>query len=556
MERAYFNNIQNEIVSRLSNATKEVLVAVAWFTNESIFEEILKCLSRHVSVTLVLINDAINRNELGLDFSKYISSGGILYFSNDVKVHHKFCLIDEILITGSYNWTYYAETYNAENIIISDNANLVEGYQKEFERLLSICERVTKYEALKLDNISKEELYKDYDYLCNDLLLKGERYGKIVTEINKKRNIYLNLESKKLRKNCIDEDIKLDSRGIPFLKKSRKITKSIRRLVNLSIECVPNGRPNYGRKYVHALYISNDIWEENVWVDIFDSEYVEFVTHYFHKKDGGVLDDNSKLPSIPVEIYDPASPQFHFKHICYTFYVFGDDKGRKMKIGKNGRVLEENGKPYIFKHFHTLIRYNEILNDYVEFKSMTELCHLIIKSLFIPNVPNDNDFIWDYLCPTGTFRASIDDFEVICREVEGVSFPNATISSNQIKEELINCPEGVWLLKSGGQILACSYGIYVNLYNSGGISSSDSNGDWYYIRRLKKSLVSSNENVLEKLLTDIVSNLKNEGRKGVLYKCSQKSIEWISFFENYGFKKENLSGLDSNFCIMRLNFTI
>lgn len=96
----------------------------------------------------------------------------------------------------------------------------------------------------------------------------------------------------------------------------------------------------------------------------------------------------------------------------------------------------------------------------------------------------------------------------------------------------------------------------MNLYNSGGISSSDSNGDWYYIRRLKKSLVSSNENVLEKLLTDIVSNLKNEGRKGVLYKCSQKSIEWISFFENYGFKKENLSGLDSNFCILRLNFTI
>lgn len=51
-------------------------------------------------------------------------------------MHHKFCVIDDkIAITGSYNWTYYAETRNVENIIISDNPEIVNGYASEFQRL-------------------------------------------------------------------------------------------------------------------------------------------------------------------------------------------------------------------------------------------------------------------------------------------------------------------------------------------------------------------------------------------------------------------------------------
>ena len=51
-------------------------------------------------------------------------------------MHNKFCIFDgSILITGSYNWTYSAESRNAENIIITDEENVCEDYTKYFSDL-------------------------------------------------------------------------------------------------------------------------------------------------------------------------------------------------------------------------------------------------------------------------------------------------------------------------------------------------------------------------------------------------------------------------------------
>ncbi len=69
MLEAYFNNIEQQIIRYLSVAEKQVFVAVAWFTNETLYEEVLKCLQRGVSVTVLLLDDYINRNDLALDFS-------------------------------------------------------------------------------------------------------------------------------------------------------------------------------------------------------------------------------------------------------------------------------------------------------------------------------------------------------------------------------------------------------------------------------------------------------------------------------------------------------
>lgn len=72
MIEAYFSNIERQIIKKLSVAEHQVLVAVAWFTNEVLFEELLKCLRRGVSVSLIIMDDYINRNELALDFTKFI----------------------------------------------------------------------------------------------------------------------------------------------------------------------------------------------------------------------------------------------------------------------------------------------------------------------------------------------------------------------------------------------------------------------------------------------------------------------------------------------------
>lgn len=51
-------------------------------------------------------------------------------------MHHKFAIFDQgLLLTGSYNWTLSASRNNQENIIVSNDANLLRAFTREFERL-------------------------------------------------------------------------------------------------------------------------------------------------------------------------------------------------------------------------------------------------------------------------------------------------------------------------------------------------------------------------------------------------------------------------------------
>ena len=140
MEKAYFCKIRSEIIPYLQQAKEEVVIAMAWFTSGELFQELLNCLERKVKVELVLLDNATNFMYYAPDFNQLISSGGILHIARveDGFMHHKFCVIDnKTVITGSYNWTYYAETRNIENIIITDNQEVVKLYKDEFKSLAS-----------------------------------------------------------------------------------------------------------------------------------------------------------------------------------------------------------------------------------------------------------------------------------------------------------------------------------------------------------------------------------------------------------------------------------
>ena len=137
MEQAYFKNIKREIIPYLNDAKQEVVVAMAWFTSDDLFQALIGCLGRNVSVELVLLDNASNFMYYAPDFNEFIKAGGILHIAKPEYgfMHHKFCVIDnEIVVTGSYNWTYYAETRNIENILISDQKEIIDligGWLKE-----------------------------------------------------------------------------------------------------------------------------------------------------------------------------------------------------------------------------------------------------------------------------------------------------------------------------------------------------------------------------------------------------------------------------------------
>jgi len=87
---------------------------------------------------------AVAPEGFGCEFSQFISRGGNLNLSEvENPMHNKYCIIDnEILINGSYNWTYYAETKNEENVIIFDNCpDLIAAFTNDFNRLKNITKK-------------------------------------------------------------------------------------------------------------------------------------------------------------------------------------------------------------------------------------------------------------------------------------------------------------------------------------------------------------------------------------------------------------------------------
>lgn len=149
---AFFSNIRIEILSLLEHAKEEVLIAMAWFTNRELLNGTIQCLRRGVKVKLVLLDDIINHCDFGADFNLFIAeknSEFYLYPPSMKFMHHKFCVIDgKTLITGSYNWTNYAESRNLENIVVSDDSSLISSYTACFNNMIRDLQQAKTFEIV------------------------------------------------------------------------------------------------------------------------------------------------------------------------------------------------------------------------------------------------------------------------------------------------------------------------------------------------------------------------------------------------------------------------
>ena len=182
MNKALFERIEETILIELGKAKKNIKIAVAWFTNPKFFNLILDKQKKGINIQILLADDIINFKNSELNFQKLIDSKGSIRISRFPKLmHHKFCLIDnEILITGSYNWTISAEIRNIENILLLDEKNLVHTFQKEFynqwqkaEEVLSIIK--TEFREHKNEFInSNTDTEININTSENDSLLEGE----------------------------------------------------------------------------------------------------------------------------------------------------------------------------------------------------------------------------------------------------------------------------------------------------------------------------------------------------------------------------------------------
>lgn len=177
MVAAHFKNIRQNILDCLDDANNEILVAVYWFTNQELFEKLCEKKKAGLTVELIVHNDFINNRELGLNFQNFIDLGGQFFFSDsDNPMHNKFCVIDnKTLINGSYNWTYFAENKNSENILtVKDEQLTVSAFRDEFANLKKQLKKVEKISKLTKFEVDEFNGLSARDYLANDIIYEAK----------------------------------------------------------------------------------------------------------------------------------------------------------------------------------------------------------------------------------------------------------------------------------------------------------------------------------------------------------------------------------------------
>lgn len=182
----YFDNIEEIVLRNIISARTTIYVCMAWFTNFNIFKAIRHKLEEGIKVVILINNDLINNGGYCLNFNELINKGLELHLAEYPElIHHKFCIVDEqLLMTGSYNWTFFSENINRENmIVIKDDQDVIMAYMNEFNALIE------KYEAV--DRMPESVPEKpEYDrssfkqYISEELVLRSKkRIGNIKDNI-------------------------------------------------------------------------------------------------------------------------------------------------------------------------------------------------------------------------------------------------------------------------------------------------------------------------------------------------------------------------------------
>ena len=315
MVTPYFSDIRKTLAKAISEAATSIDIAVAWFTNEELFNSVLDKLDAGVQVRLVLINDDINHCG-GLDFQKFIDKGGQLYFGkNGYFMHNKYCIIDgNVVYTGSYNYTYFAEHSNFENIVcIADEKEAVDKYVENYEMVLSMSDQAMDIKSFLAEHpyainshSSRLVMNKDAFQRANELLDEGDAAlaGQILESI---------IPQDKLPETFVIRDVLFKQWQPRYCIERIEVTKTTV-IVDISVDAVtescriygpgldktwhfllPNGTPVYASSVTNVRYNDGTVLSDSVPFNKMIDSRVSGAATFLQESDHGRCLDSNKL---------------------------------------------------------------------------------------------------------------------------------------------------------------------------------------------------------------------------------------------------------------------
>lgn len=127
--------ITERIVTLIAESQKTIRIAAYSFTSKPIAEALVSAHKRGIDIKVVLDKSQKSEHYTAATFLR--NMGIPTRINTRYKImHNKYMIIDEQLVqTGSFNYTKAAEKGNAENILILRDTALAQIYLKNWSRL-------------------------------------------------------------------------------------------------------------------------------------------------------------------------------------------------------------------------------------------------------------------------------------------------------------------------------------------------------------------------------------------------------------------------------------
>lgn len=132
-------NCTKKIANLIKYASKEIEVQAYLFTSYDIAYALARAERRGIKVKVILDKEQLTHKPISHAILILQHAHIPIWIDNKVQIaHNKVIIIDQKIIeTGSFNFTYSAQNYNAENILILFNRTLALKYLKNWQLRLS-----------------------------------------------------------------------------------------------------------------------------------------------------------------------------------------------------------------------------------------------------------------------------------------------------------------------------------------------------------------------------------------------------------------------------------
>lgn len=129
------NACRDKICALLSHTKQNADICVFTIADDDITDAIMRAHQRNVKIRIITDDD--KSEDRGSDIDYLIRQGvPIVMDDTPYHMHHKFAIFDgHYLLNGSFNWTKSASQHNYENVLITDNPDLLNLYQQQFAQL-------------------------------------------------------------------------------------------------------------------------------------------------------------------------------------------------------------------------------------------------------------------------------------------------------------------------------------------------------------------------------------------------------------------------------------